>query len=84
MDSLGNKGAIESGESQWMTAGSGILHQEMPMASERMLGLQLWLNLPKEREDERACLPRHHAGYDSHRRVHCHWLFAYFPAATMA
>lgn len=47
MDSLGNKGAIESGESQWMTAGSGILHQEMPMASERMLGLQLWLNLPK-------------------------------------
>ena len=47
MDSLGNKGTIESGESQWMTAGSGILHQEMPMASERMLGFQLWLNLPK-------------------------------------
>ena len=48
MDSLGNKGAIESGESQWMTAGSGILHQEMPIASERMLGFQLWLNLPKQ------------------------------------
>jgi len=48
MDSLGNKGTIESGESQWMTAGSGILHQEMPMASERMLGLQLWLNLSKD------------------------------------
>jgi len=47
MDSLGNKGTIESGESQWMTAGSGILHQEMPMAAERMLGFQLWLNLPK-------------------------------------
>ncbi len=47
MDSLGNKGTIESGESQWMTAGSGILHQEMPIASERMLGLQLWLNLPR-------------------------------------
>lgn len=47
MDSLGNKGTIESGESQWMSAGSGILHQEMPIASERMLGLQLWLNLPK-------------------------------------
>ena len=47
MDSLGNKGTIESGESQWMSAGSGILHQEMPMASDRMLGLQLWLNLPK-------------------------------------
>lgn len=48
MDSLGNKGTIESGESQWMTAGSGILHQEMPMPSDRMLGFQLWLNLPKE------------------------------------
>ena len=37
MDSLGNKGVIASGESQWMTAGSGILHQEMPQASDRML-----------------------------------------------
>lgn len=44
-DSLGNKGVIRSGESQWMTAGSGILHQEMPKASPRMLGLQIWLNL---------------------------------------
>ncbi|MDR1677240.1 MAG: pirin family protein [Deltaproteobacteria bacterium] len=47
-DSLGNKGVINSGESQWMTAGSGIMHQEMPQASERMLGLQIWLNLPKK------------------------------------
>ena len=47
MDSLGNKGVIASGESQWMTAGSGILHQEMPVASDRMLGFQLWLNLPR-------------------------------------
>ena len=47
MDSLGNKGVIQSGESQWMTAGGGILHQEMPIASKRMLGLQLWLNLPR-------------------------------------
>lgn len=46
-DSLGNKGTIRAGESQWMTAGSGILHQEMPQASERMLGFQLWLNLPR-------------------------------------
>lgn len=46
MDSLGNKGVILSGQSQWMTAGSGILHQEMPKASDRMLGLQIWLNLP--------------------------------------
>ena len=47
-DSLGNKGLIKSGESQWMVAGSGVLHQEMPHASEEMLGFQLWVNLPKE------------------------------------
>ncbi len=46
-DSLGNKGAILAGESQWMTAGSGILHQEMPQAAGRMLGFQLWLNMPR-------------------------------------
>ncbi len=45
-DSLGNEGMIIPGASQWMTAGSGILHQEMPQATERLLGLQLWLNLP--------------------------------------
>lgn len=45
-DSLGNKGSILGGEGQWMTAGSGIIHQEMPKASQRMLGAQLWLNLP--------------------------------------
>ncbi len=45
-DSLGNKGDILPGESQWMTAGSGIMHQEMPQAAPRMLGFQLWLNLP--------------------------------------
>jgi len=45
-DSLGNKGLIIPGASQWKTAGSGILHQEMPQEAERMLGLQLWLNLP--------------------------------------
>lgn len=44
-DSLGNKGLIIPGASQWMTAGSGILHQEMPQEAERLLGLQLWLNL---------------------------------------
>lgn len=46
-DSLGNKGVIRDGQSQWMTAGSGILHQEMPKPAERMLGLQIWLNLPR-------------------------------------
>ncbi len=48
LDSLGNKGTINSGECQWMTAGSGIMHQEMPKASEHMLGFQLWLNLPRK------------------------------------
>lgn len=47
-DSLGNKGCILDGSCQWMTAGSGILHQEMPQASERMLGVQLWINLPRQ------------------------------------
>lgn len=46
-DSLGNKGSILDGCCQWMTAGRGIMHQEMPKASKRMLGVQLWLNLPK-------------------------------------
>lgn len=44
-DSLGNKGTIISGGCQWMTAGSGILHQEMPQPEPHMLGLQLWVNL---------------------------------------
>lgn len=47
-DTLGNKGSIGSGECQWMSAGSGILHQEMPKVAERMLGFQLWLNLPQK------------------------------------
>ncbi len=47
-DSLGNKGVIHDGECQWMTAGSGIMHQEMPQTSARMLGLQLWINLPRK------------------------------------
>lgn len=46
-DSLGNKGVIQDGDCQWMTAGSGIIHQELPVASQKMLGLQLWINLPK-------------------------------------
>lgn len=47
-DSLGNKGTISDGGCQWMTAGGGILHEEMPKSSDRMLGVQLWLNLPKK------------------------------------
>lgn len=45
-DSLGNSGTIGELECQWMTAGSGIIHQEMPQPAERMLGCQLWVNLP--------------------------------------
>jgi redox-sensitive bicupin YhaK (pirin superfamily) len=47
-DSLGNQGALSAGDVQWMTAGSGILHQEMPQGDEhgRMHGFQLWANLP--------------------------------------
>ena len=47
-DSLGNKGALGAGDVQWMTSGSGILHQEMPQGDPkgRMHGFQLWANLP--------------------------------------
>jgi len=47
-DSLGNKGRLGAGDVQWMTAGSGILHQEMPKGDSqgRMHGFQLWANLP--------------------------------------
>jgi redox-sensitive bicupin YhaK (pirin superfamily) len=47
-DSMGNKGDISAGDVQWMTAGSGIVHQEMPKgdAQGRMGGFQLWANLP--------------------------------------
>jgi quercetin 2,3-dioxygenase len=47
-DSLGNQGTLAAGDVQWMTAGSGILHQEMPQGDPqgRMHGFQLWANLP--------------------------------------
>jgi redox-sensitive bicupin YhaK (pirin superfamily) len=49
-DSLGNTGALGAGDVQWMTAGRGILHQEMPKGDPqgRMHGFQLWANLPRE------------------------------------
>ncbi len=47
-DSMGNSGVIGKGDIQWMTAGSGIIHQEMPQnTGGRMGGFQLWVNLPK-------------------------------------
>lgn len=47
-DSMGNKGLIQSGDVQWMTAGNGIVHQEMPKGDDqnRLWGFQLWANLP--------------------------------------
>jgi quercetin 2,3-dioxygenase len=47
-DSMGNKGIISAGDVQWMTAGSGVIHQEMPKGDPegRMYGFQLWANLP--------------------------------------
>ena len=47
-DSLGNVDGISDGEVQWMNSGSGILHEEMVPAAERLLGVQLWLNLPSK------------------------------------
>ena len=57
-DSLGNKGIISSGDVQWMTAGSGIIHQEMPKGDKHgsMHGFQLWLNLAAH---EKMCEPRY-------------------------
>ncbi len=48
-DSIGNKGIISGGDVQWMTAGSGIIHSEMPAQTDGVLhGFQLWVNLPKK------------------------------------
>jgi redox-sensitive bicupin YhaK (pirin superfamily) len=46
-DSLGNEGVIENGAIQWMTAGSGIIHEEMPESPHGIRGFQLWVNLLK-------------------------------------
>lgn len=47
-DSLGNEGVIGAGDLQWMTAGSGIIHEEMPEGTAGLSGFQLWVNLPKK------------------------------------
>ncbi len=69
-DSLGNKGIIKSGEMQWMTAGSGIVHQEMPRGNKGLMwGLQLWVNLPashkmmkpRYRDVRTKDIPEHHS-----------------------
>ncbi|KDR96682.1 hypothetical protein SAMN02745945_00066 [Peptoclostridium litorale DSM 5388] len=55
-DSIGNKGVIESGDVQWMTAGSGIIHQEMPKSETGINGFQLWVNLPAK---DKMTMPRY-------------------------
>ena len=73
-DSLGNKGRMGAGDVQWMTAGSGILHQEMPKGDDRgrMHGFQLWANLPVVAQDDGAALSGHsgdrHSGGRRRRR----------------
>lgn len=48
-DTMGNAGTISAGDIQWMTAGGGLMHEEMPIAEEEGLsGFQLWVNLPKK------------------------------------
>lgn len=57
-DSLGNEEAVTDGEVQWMNSGSGILHEEQVPAADRLLGVQLWLNLPQK---EKMSKPSYHS-----------------------
>jgi redox-sensitive bicupin YhaK (pirin superfamily) len=57
-DSLGNEDTIGDGEVQWMTAGSGIMHEEKLPAVKRLLGVQLWLNLPAK---DKMAPPAYHS-----------------------
>jgi redox-sensitive bicupin YhaK (pirin superfamily) len=59
-DSMGNSGSIGAGDVQWMTAGSGIIHQEMPKGDSagRMHGFQLWANLPAALKMTKPRYPR--------------------------
>lgn len=62
-DNIGNAGMIGPGDIQWMTAGNGVIHQEMPKASEEMMhGLQLWVNLPTK---NKMMWPRYRGILDS-------------------
>ena len=50
-DSAGNEGFLSDGSVQWMTAGRGVIHSEMPEQTDGLVrGFQLWLNLPKEKK----------------------------------
>jgi quercetin 2,3-dioxygenase len=80
-DSLGNRGTISAGDVQWMTAGRGIIHQEMPKGDSlgRMHGFQLWGNLPasqkmtapRYQEVKAADIPEVTADDGTHVRVVC-------------
>jgi quercetin 2,3-dioxygenase len=80
-DSLGNRGTIGAGDVQWMTAGSGIIHQEMPKgdSSGRMHGFQLWGNLPaslkmtapRYQEVKAADIPQITDDDGTHMRIVC-------------
>jgi redox-sensitive bicupin YhaK (pirin superfamily) len=63
-DSMGNRGTICAGDVQWMTAGSGVIHQEMPRGADngRMGGFQLWANLPSVQKMRE---PRYRSGADT-------------------
>jgi redox-sensitive bicupin YhaK (pirin superfamily) len=79
-DSLGNKGMIQPGDMQWMTAGSGIIHQEMPKGYDGLMrGLQLWVNLPSNhkmrapryREIQSENIPKHQLNSGTTVKVIC-------------
>jgi redox-sensitive bicupin YhaK (pirin superfamily) len=57
-DSLGNEDSIADGEVQWMTAASGILHEENMPSAEKLLGVQLWLNMPSK---DKMAAPEYHS-----------------------
>ena len=57
-DSMGNSGVIGAGDMQWMTAGGGIMHEEMPqVVAEHLNGFQLWVNLPAKLKMSQTALP---------------------------
>lgn len=62
LDHLGNKETVGNGEAQWLTAGSGAFHSEFMSADNRLLGLQLWLNLPAR---DKMCPPAYHGIHNS-------------------
>ncbi len=67
-DSAGNEGLLEGGGVQWMVAGSGVVHSELPEQEDgRMEGFQLWLNLPADGQDDHAVVPRHAGDVDPDR-----------------